>query len=220
MDSGDAKEAFPHHCDDPPFQRCLAWPIPSPIRWMKSRKLKLAVPEDWTHWMKHDFIKLRDAGLIFSSWEDTQQQLTERSVRLDSTKHDLPPQITRHKQAYVLLAMGRGRFDSDVRPLLNEIKIGKRHVSFHRSELDQWAAKLARSPTQLGEKPRRTWQQAAIRWSNETKHKADHENDNAKLIWLNKIVGKLYLDEIDRDVIDSIASKKMSEKGCAPVQSN
>lgn len=72
----------------------------------------------------------------------------------------------------------------------------------------------------LGEKPRRTWQQAAIRWSNETKHKADHEKDNAKLIWLNKIVGELYLDEIDRDVIDSISSAKMADAGCAPATAN
>lgn len=73
---------------------------------------------------------------------------------------------------------------------------------------------------QLGEKPRRTRQQAAIKWSNETKHKADHEKDNAKLIWLNNIVGKLYLDEIDRDVIDSISATKMSESEIAPATAN
>ncbi len=73
---------------------------------------------------------------------------------------------------------------------------------------------------QLGERPRRTWQQGAIRWSNETKHKADHEKDNAKLIWLNKFLGELYLDEIDRDIIDTISAAKMPETGIAPATAN
>ncbi|WP_418251432.1 tyrosine-type recombinase/integrase [Granulosicoccus antarcticus] len=64
---------------------------------------------------------------------------------------------------------------------------------------------------QLGDKPRRTWQEAVVRWLSNTEHKADHNKDIAKLCWLDGFLADLYLDEIDRDVIDHIAEKKRSE---------
>jgi len=54
---------------------------------------------------------------------------------------------------------------------------------------------------QLGEKPRRTWQEAAIRWLKDTDHKADHAKDKAKFRWLNPYLGDKFLDEIDRELI-------------------
>ena len=38
----------------------------------------------------------------------------------------------------------------------------------------------------LGEKPRRTWQEAVVRWLKETEHKADREKDVAKLRWFDQ----------------------------------
>ena len=50
----------------------------------------------------------------------------------------------------------------------------------------------------LGIKPRHTWEEAVLRWLLETKHKATHEDDKAKLRWLDKYLGGRYLDEIDQ----------------------
>lgn len=56
----------------------------------------------------------------------------------------------------------------------------------------------------LGVKPRHTWEEAAVRWLLETKHKATHEDDKAKLRWLDQYLGGKQLDEIDRTLIDRI----------------
>ena len=63
----------------------------------------------------------------------------------------------------------------------------------------------------LGEKPRRTWQEAVVRWLRETDHKADHDKDIGKLRWLDQFLRGRYLDEIDRDLIDQIAGIKKQE---------
>ena len=56
----------------------------------------------------------------------------------------------------------------------------------------------------LGVKPRHTWEEAVVRWLLETKHKATHADDKAKLRWLDRYLGGLHLDEIDRTLIDRI----------------
>lgn len=56
----------------------------------------------------------------------------------------------------------------------------------------------------LGVKPRHDWQEAAERWLLETKHKATHGDDIAKLRWLHPYLGDKQLDEIDRTLIDRI----------------
>jgi integrase len=56
----------------------------------------------------------------------------------------------------------------------------------------------------LGVKPRHTWEEAVVRWLLETKHKATHEDDKAKLRWLDTYLGGRQLDEIDRTLIDRI----------------
>ena len=53
----------------------------------------------------------------------------------------------------------------------------------------------------LGEKPRRTWQEATVQWLREKAHKVDIEQDKAKLRWLDAFFGDKYLDEITRDLI-------------------
>jgi integrase len=74
-----------------------------------------------------------------------------------------------------------------------------------RLKAEQWRV------YQLGEKPRRTWQEAAVRWLRDRDYKADHLRDKAKLRWLDRHLGGLYLDEISRDVIDRLADTKKCE---------
>lgn len=63
----------------------------------------------------------------------------------------------------------------------------------------------------LGEKPRRTWQETAVRWLTEKSHKADIGQDRQKLKWLHPFLGHLYLDEITRDVIAGLTQVKRQE---------
>ena len=37
----------------------------------------------------------------------------------------------------------------------------------------------------LGDRPRRSWNEAAVRWIKEQQHKATHDDDKAKLRWLD-----------------------------------
>jgi integrase len=64
---------------------------------------------------------------------------------------------------------------------------------------------------QLGEKPRRTWDEAALKWLTETKHKATHHEDLAKVGWLQKFLRGRALDSIDRELIVRIGEAKASE---------
>lgn len=57
----------------------------------------------------------------------------------------------------------------------------------------------------LGHKPRRSWQEAVVRWLDETSHKASHSEDIAKFKRLHEHLGHLMLDEITRDVLDATA---------------
>jgi len=61
---------------------------------------------------------------------------------------------------------------------------------------------------QLGERPRRTWKDAAVRWMKETTRKSKAD-DLAQIRWLDPFVGEMYLDEITRDVIDRITEAKL-----------
>ncbi len=63
---------------------------------------------------------------------------------------------------------------------------------------------------QLGDKPKRTWQEAVVRWLTEKTHKADHAKDVGKLRWLDQFLQGCYLDEIDRELIDRIAQAKLT----------
>ena len=66
----------------------------------------------------------------------------------------------------------------------------------------------------LGVKPRHTWEEAVVRWLLETKHKATHEGDKAKLRWLDPFLGGKHLEDIDRTLIDRI--KFARERDVAP----
>jgi len=76
-----------------------------------------------------------------------------------------------------------------------------------RREAQEVHDRLAHSrweQARLGVKPRHDWQEAAERWLLETKHKATHGDDIAKLRWLHPYLGDKHLDEIDRTLIDRI----------------
>jgi len=69
----------------------------------------------------------------------------------------------------------------------------------------------------LGLKPSHSWQEAVIRWLNETCDKTTHKEDKSKLAWLDIYLSDLNLDEITLDVIDNIRSAKLKEASKATV---
>ena len=69
----------------------------------------------------------------------------------------------------------------------------------------------------LGLKPSHSWQEAVLRWLNETSDKATHAEDKSKLNWLDKFLGSLMLDEINLDCIDKLRSEKLKEASKATV---
>ncbi|HAE99823.1 MAG TPA: site-specific integrase [Methylophilaceae bacterium] len=69
----------------------------------------------------------------------------------------------------------------------------------------------------LGIKAQHSWQEAVVRWLNETSDKATHGEDKSKLYWLHDYLGNLMLDEINLDVIDMIRTAKLNEASKATV---
>ena len=65
----------------------------------------------------------------------------------------------------------------------------------------------------LGDRPRRIWQDAAVRWLREQGHKATHEDDKAKLRWLDRYLAGKELESINRALIDAVTEAKRRE-GC------
>ncbi len=63
----------------------------------------------------------------------------------------------------------------------------------------------------LEEKLRHTRQEAVVRWLADTKEKADHSKDIGKLKCLGEPLGDKHLDQIDRDLIDTIGRLKRDE---------
>lgn len=66
----------------------------------------------------------------------------------------------------------------------------------------------------LGEAPRRSWNDAVVRWCKEQSHKATAEEDKAKLRWLDHHLGGKELDTINRDMIERISQAKLDD-GCS-----
>ncbi len=66
----------------------------------------------------------------------------------------------------------------------------------------------------LGDRPRRIWQDAAVRWLREQAHKATIEEDKRKLRWLDRYLADRDLETINRAVIDGITEAKQAE-GCS-----
>ena len=60
----------------------------------------------------------------------------------------------------------------------------------------------------LGEKWTYLWEEAVLRYLNETTHKRDHEGDKARLRWLHPHLEGLALTEITRDRMEVIMTAK------------
>lgn len=63
----------------------------------------------------------------------------------------------------------------------------------------------------LGEKPQRTWDEAAYKWLSETDHKATHKEDARKIRWLQQFLRGKSLSSINREVIGEIGRVKAKE---------
>src|SRR5579863_6429514 len=64
---------------------------------------------------------------------------------------------------------------------------------------------------QLGERPTRTWAEAAVKWLKEKAHKSSSEKDKEILRWLDPWLGTLKLTEITRDLLCQIGDAKAAE---------
>ena len=60
----------------------------------------------------------------------------------------------------------------------------------------------------LGEKKRRTWDEAAYKWLLETDYKKTHQQDVAQVAWLQQHFRGKYLDQLTRDVIAQVGELK------------
>lgn len=63
----------------------------------------------------------------------------------------------------------------------------------------------------LGERPRRIWNEAVVRWLKEQGHKASIESDKIHLRWLHKHLAGRDLEVINRQLIDRITETKQAE---------
>ena len=61
----------------------------------------------------------------------------------------------------------------------------------------------------LGEKPDRTWQEAVVRWLQESREKATLEDDKVHLRWLDGHLRECLLHEIGRDTIDQLIEERL-----------
>ena len=77
-----------------------------------------------------------------------------------------------------------------------------------RLKADLW--RLAK----LGERPRRTWNDAVVRWLKERAHKATAKEDVTKLRWLDRFLGGKDLEHINRALIDRVTDAKLAQ-GCS-----
>jgi integrase len=102
--------------------------------------------------------------------------------------------------------------------LLNNCNVGQR-VLGQRSGSKLAARAQDHRVLPLGDRPRRTWEEAVVQWLEDRKHKKDYRNDVTKSRWLTPLLRGTYLDEIDWEVLDRIAKVKEGE-GVAPATVN
>ena len=66
----------------------------------------------------------------------------------------------------------------------------------------------------LGVKPRRTWDEAAAKWLDETRHKRTHKWDESMLRWFHPYLGGKDLQDVTREMLDQVRVKRA--KGVQP----
>ncbi|CAK0760955.1 single-strand DNA-binding protein [Gammaproteobacteria bacterium] len=92
----------------------------------------------------------------------------------------------------------------------------------NRKDAEEFEAqlKLARwRQVRMGDRPRRTWQEAVVRWVEETNHKRSHLDDLWHIKWLDSHLRDKHLDEINRDTLDGISRFRRKE-GASPARTN
>ncbi|MEM9531396.1 MAG: site-specific integrase [Pseudomonadota bacterium] len=85
-----------------------------------------------------------------------------------------------------------------------------------RKEAQEYADRLKAETWrvhQLGDRPRRSWQEATVRFLAETNHKRTHDDDVAKLRWLHPYLGHLMLDQVSAQVVAEIRDAVLAGKG-------
>ena len=63
----------------------------------------------------------------------------------------------------------------------------------------------------MGDRPRRTWNEAVVRWLKESNHKSTIDQDKAHLRWLDRYLDGKHLDVISRSTVDHITDAKLAE---------
>ena len=63
----------------------------------------------------------------------------------------------------------------------------------------------------LGIKPKHSWNEAVVRYVEETSHKASRSDDKAHLRWVDRFLNGVSLDKVDRDLLDRIMSARRAE---------
>jgi len=83
-----------------------------------------------------------------------------------------------------------------------------------KSKAQEYHDKLKASlwdEARLGIKQPHSWKEAALRWVQESTHKATQDLDLMHLRWLDRHLGGLMLAEVNRDVIDKITQVRLAE---------
>ncbi|HRB28851.1 MAG TPA: site-specific integrase [Nitrosomonas sp.] len=65
--------------------------------------------------------------------------------------------------------------------------------------------------SRLGDKPKRTWDEAAYKWLMETQHKASHKQDMKQVAWFQQFFRGQLLAELTREVIAEVGEIKCKE---------
>jgi integrase len=71
----------------------------------------------------------------------------------------------------------------------------------------------------LGVKPSHFWQDAVVRYVNETTHKATHDIDKGHLRWLDTFLRDRILSEVNRDLLEKVIAAKL-KTGVKPATVN
>lgn len=61
-------------------------------------------------------------------------------------------------------------------------------------------------------KPKRTWDEAALRWLKEKAHKKSFRDDVSRIRWFTKHLRGKTLDQVSRDMIDRIVSRQLARR--------
>ena len=64
----------------------------------------------------------------------------------------------------------------------------------------------------LGVKPKRTWDEAALRWLKEKAHKKSYRDDVARIRWFTRHLRGRTLDQVSRALIDRLISRQLAKR--------